>query len=70
MVVGSLTALRAFWPTVASSALPAAAVESSSDVYVTVYLPILLFGDATASFAPFTIACDCGPEAPWRGRLE
>ena len=69
-MVGSLTALRAFWPTVASSALPAAAVESSSEVYVIVYLPILSLGDATASLAPFTIAWDWGPEAPWSGKLE
>ena len=48
----------------AHSAFPAAAVESSSDTYLTLYLPTFPPACSIAILAPLTIASDCGPEAP------
>src|SRR4051794_35420367 len=66
----SLAALRAFvdvWP---GSHLPAWAVESSSDLYWTVYLPTFPLTCLSASFAPLTVAAPWTRDAPWSGRLE
>ncbi len=67
---GSDAALRAFvavWP---GSHSPAWAVESSSDVYLTVKSPALLFAWSSASLMPLTIGLVCALDAPWSGRLE
>jgi hypothetical protein len=54
----------------AGSHLPAAAVESSSPVYLTVKPPALLCAWDSASLMPLTIGMVCALEEPCMGRLE
>ena len=70
MALSSCATLRALafvWP---ASHLPAAAVESSSDVYVMAHSPALLPRCLSASFSPRMTSSDCVREAPWSGSDE
>ncbi len=70
MVDLSCAALRALVETWPGSHLPAAAVASSSETYLIVYLPTLPPASSRASFSPLTTDSDCGRESPCNGRLE
>ena len=71
MVDGSWTACRAFCAVLPSSAVPGFwAVESSSETYLSLYLPTLPPDWEKASFSPLMTASDCSFDVPWSGSEE
>src|SRR5918993_668228 len=66
----SWATLRAFSDVASGSQLPACAVESSSDSYLTVVLPALLLACFIASSMPWTIAAFWSLDAPGGGRRK
>src|SRR5690349_13828888 len=65
--LSSATASLAFLISVASSHLPAAAVESSLSVYLTVYPPATPFFSSSARLMALTIVSLWALLEPWRG---
>ena len=68
--LSSCATLRALAEVASGVQVPACAVESSSDSYLTVMSPALLPACSSARRMPCTIAVVCGREAPCSGRLE
>ena len=66
----SRAASRALAAVRARFQVPVCAVESSSEMYLTLNCPALPRAWASASFAPLTIACAVAAEVPVRGMLE